>query len=279
MSNIVHLALIIAIWLGIVIWLAVLVALGVFKPKRIIGPERLAPGESPRVLTIALGFALAAWSFCPFLFAIAHQALERRQHVAPTTQFSEPETVVYSGVMELVVLAAMITTTVLTRVNGLRRIGFSPDRIPKGIPIGIVAIALAFPIIIVVNLITEATLQHFGKTIPVHQLLEVLKENPSAWLRIVDVVAAGLVAPVAEEMFFRGLLQTTFRYLFNSSWPAILVAALFFAIVHSPYTWPVIFVLGVCLGYTYERTANLWASITMHASFNLMSIFFFTHSM
>jgi membrane protease YdiL (CAAX protease family) len=271
MSNILFFAL------GAAVWLAIVATLGVFKPKRIIGPDRLAPGESPRILAISIGFGLAAFCLCPFIFAVAHDALRQRQHLAPTTQFSEPETVVYSGVMELVVFAAMMTATLLTRVDGLHRMGFSLTRFPNGVPIGILGIALAIPIIAVVNQITENALEHYGKSIPVHQLLEALKDNPPPWLRITVVICAGLIAPISEEMFFRGLLQTAFRYLFNRSWPAIVLAALFFAFVHPLYTWPQIFVLAVCLGYVYERTGNLWASISMHASFNLLSIYVFTH--
>ena len=31
---------------------------------------------------------------------------------------------------------------------------------------------------------------------------------------------------------------------------------------------PPIFLLALCLGYAYERTGNLWTTITMHALFN-----------
>jgi membrane protease YdiL (CAAX protease family) len=278
MSNIVEFVLGRAIWVSLPISLVIVAALGVFKPKRIIGPDRLAPGESPRVLTIAIASALAAWCFCPIIFALAHEAIARHKHVVPTTQFSEPETVVYSALMEIIVFIGMITATVLTRVDGLRRIGFAPTKIPAGIPAGVLGIVLVLPFVAVVNQYTELALDHMGWSHPIHRLLEVLKENPPPWLRITDIIAAGLIAPVAEEMFFRGILQTTFRYLFNRSWPAIVVAALFFAMLHQWYTWPPIFVLGIGLGYVYERTGNLWASIAMHASFNLLTIFFFTHS-
>lgn len=55
------------------------------------------------------------------------------------------------------------------------------------------------------------------------------------------------------------------------SWVAIGLTSVVFASVHPLWTAPIIFVLSLCLGYTYERTGNLWATITMHALFNGVS--------
>jgi membrane protease YdiL (CAAX protease family) len=252
-------------------------ALGVFQTKKIIGPDRLHPQEPPRVLLVAMGFGLMAWAACPLIFSIIHYLIQQNQHKAPTTQLSDTETVLFSGLMELIILATILTTTLLTRPDGLRLIGFNASRIPFGVVLGIAGIAIALPMIFLVNGITEFTLDYFNKTHPAHQLLEVLKSNPPPWLSATDALAAGLLAPMTEEMFFRGLLQTLFRYIFNYSWLAILASATLFAFVHPWYTWPQIFVLGLCLGYAYERTGNLWMSITMHGSFNLLSIWLFTH--
>jgi membrane protease YdiL (CAAX protease family) len=34
-----------------------------------------------------------------------------------------------------------------------------------------------------------------------------------------------------------------------------------------------LFLLSMCLGYIYQRTGNLWATITIHAAFNGVSVF------
>ena len=247
------------------------IALGVFNPKRILGPWRLSPGESPVVLVRAIGLALAAWAISLLLLGAVHQSLFKQR------KLSDPETVIYSGVMELAVFAAMLAATLSTRRDGIKRMGISPRRIPSGIVAGALGIALVLPLIVCVDGLTQWTLEHLGKSAPPHQLLEILKSNPPPWLRLADVLAAGVVAPLTEEMFFRGLLQTLLGYLLKRSWPAVFLAAAAFAMVHPWWTWPQIFFLGVCLGYAYERTGNLWMSITMHALFNLTSIWLFTH--
>jgi hypothetical protein len=257
--------------------IAVAIALGVFNPKRILGPQRLSPGETPLDLLRAIGFAVAAWAISLLLFGAVHQFLTKQPNHPATTRLSDPETVVYSGGMELAVFAAMLAATVWTRRDGVKRVGISPRRIPSGVVAGAFGIALALPLIACVDGLTQWTLENLGKSPPPHQLLEILKSNPPPWLAAADVLAAGVVAPLAEEMFFRGLLQTLFRYLFKRSWPAVFLAAAAFAMMHPWWTWPQIFFLGICLGYAYERTGNLWMSITMHALFNLTSIWLFTH--
>jgi membrane protease YdiL (CAAX protease family) len=61
-----------------------------------------------------------------------------------------------------------------------------------------------------------------------------------------------------------------------ASWSAIILTSAMFAGVHAPWQMPAIFVLALCLSFAYERTNNLWVSITMHATFNtLMTGYFF----
>ena len=61
-----------------------------------------------------------------------------------------------------------------------------------------------------------------------------------------------------------------------ASWVAIIITSAMFAGVHTPWQMPAIFALSLCLGFAYERTNNLWVSVTMHATFNsLMTAYFF----
>lgn len=55
------------------------------------------------------------------------------------------------------------------------------------------------------------------------------------------------------------------------SWLAVIFVSLLFASVHPLWTAPPIFILALALGYVYERTGNLYASITIHALFNTIS--------
>jgi len=109
-----------------------------------------------------------------------------------------------------------------------------------------------------------------------HQQLEMITEYTQLPLRIMIVFVAVIIAPLLEEMLFRGFIQTTIRSFFNiknSAWPAIAASSVFFAIMHeNPGHWPALFVLGVCLGYSYEKSGSLFRPIFIHLFFNASSV-------
>lgn len=51
-------------------------------------------------------------------------------------------------------------------------------------------------------------------------------------------------------------------------WAAIAITSIAFTVLHPTWTWPLIFLLSLALGYAYERTANLWVPVVMHLVFN-----------
>jgi membrane protease YdiL (CAAX protease family) len=109
-----------------------------------------------------------------------------------------------------------------------------------------------------------------------HQQLEMITQYTQLPLRIMIVFVAVVIAPLLEEMLFRGFVQTTIRSFFgvrNSAWPAIAASSVFFAIMHAdPGHWPALFVLGVCLGYSYEKSGSLFRPIFIHLFFNASSV-------
>ena len=76
-----------------------------------------------------------------------------------------------------------------------------------------------------------------------------------------------LVAPIGEELFFRGLLVGTKR--------AIFLAALVFALLHF-YVLQFIPVLiaGILLGILFVRSENVFVPIIAHATVNSLVLFF-----
>jgi membrane protease YdiL (CAAX protease family) len=79
-----------------------------------------------------------------------------------------------------------------------------------------------------------------------------------------------VVAPIGEELFFRGFLYRALRDRLEVA-PAVLISAAAFALAHVyPLAIPVIFVDGVILALIYERRRNLVANIAAHAVNNLI---------
>jgi membrane protease YdiL (CAAX protease family) len=124
-----------------------------------------------------------------------------------------------------------------------------------------------------------------------HQQLEIITEYQQLPLRIMIVFVAVVIAPLLEEMLFRGFIQTTIRSILdlrfsnfdcrfeignrqsNMAWPAIAATSMFFAIMHAdPGHWPALFILGVCMGYSYEKSGSLFRPIFIHLFFNASSV-------
>ena len=89
------------------------------------------------------------------------------------------------------------------------------------------------------------------------------------------ILGVGILAPVAEELFFRGLLYDWFRQKIGIGW-AILVSSLLFGLAHYDSLAVVgsSFVMGLAMAYAYERFSSLWVSIFMHIATNSGAILF-----
>jgi len=59
----------------------------------------------------------------------------------------------------------------------------------------------------------------------------------------------------------------------HGAWAAILISSGLFAATHSETShWPAMFVLGIVLGYAYEKSGSLFQPIFIHSLFNAVSI-------
>ncbi|SEM87148.1 hypothetical protein SAMN04487902_104172 [Prevotella sp. ne3005] len=75
----------------------------------------------------------------------------------------------------------------------------------------------------------------------------------------------GLLAPLAEEMVFRGaILRSLLRWKQNP-WVGIAISALLFAVVHmNPAQMPHAFLIGLLLGWMYWRTDSIVPGVVYH---------------
>lgn len=110
-----------------------------------------------------------------------------------------------------------------------------------------------------------------------HQVIDALRSGDiPPWLLW---VGAAIIAPIAEECFFRGVLQTYLVKLLHRRWAAILTTGILFGVVHAggsdapqPHVVPAMTVLGIMLGVLYARSGALIAPIALHALFNLKTL-------
>jgi membrane protease YdiL (CAAX protease family) len=89
---------------------------------------------------------------------------------------------------------------------------------------------------------------------------------------VVTVVAFVGFAPLAEEVFFRGVAYAAWRREHGVR-RATIGSAVLFAVIHfSLLSLVPILLLGIWLAWLYERTRSLLASIVLHATFNAISV-------
>jgi membrane protease YdiL (CAAX protease family) len=105
--------------------------------------------------------------------------------------------------------------------------------------------------------------------VPLYHLLSSLHQLPQMILLGLTV---GVIVPVGEEIFFRGLTLGALRRRLNRHL-AVLVSAVFFAAAHVFWVelLPIAF-LGIVLGYLYELTGSLVPGMIAHGVNNIIAL-------
>lgn len=106
--------------------------------------------------------------------------------------------------------------------------------------------------------------------------MESLLNLDSAGFALVSIFTIAVVAPVFEEMIFRGFLQKFLEEKWQDPTRAIMVTSLFFTLVHMNPFWAIqIYLLGIVLGYLAWITGSILPGIILHALNNGLALFFF----
>ena len=127
---------------------------------------------------------------------------------------------------------------------------------------------LAFLLALPVCLGLMAATREFRTVDAGNPLLKALLGDPSpaAWALI--VASAVLVAPLGEELLFRGLILGSLRTARLPDAAAVAASAGLFAVVHPLQDWPPLFALACVLGWARVRTGSLLPCVVAHALFN-----------
>jgi membrane protease YdiL (CAAX protease family) len=182
-------------------------------------------------------------------------------------------------ICELVSIVAIIFMAYIYFPRRLNGFGLNTKTVVKDFFIACVNLLSIQPVIFAATILTIT----FGGLIwgkdyqmQQHQQLQMITQYPNLPLRIIIIVAAVIIAPVFEELLFRGLFQTMARSFLvtrYSAWSAILVSSVLFAMIHANAGhWPSLFVLSLCIGYSYEKSGSLFRPIFIHAAFNAISV-------
>ena len=185
---------------------------------------------------------------------LAVQMLISRNHLAPLTGV---------GMARLVEIIFLLTLIKL-REKRLSIIGLASKTVYRGFKRGLIwSISFGVGAGIVFFIIYLAGIK-VGALFRMHL--------PSEGSRLIAFLLAGvLIGPIAEEIFFRGILYGFFR-----RWGiplAVILSTLLFVMPHAPSSGPVIPVTqligGILFAVSYEIEKNLLVPITIHSLGNL----------
>ena len=152
--------------------------------------------------------------------------------------------------------------------------GVSVARAASGVATGVI---FAVPLIFVTAAVGAALIGIFGVVPPAP-----LPATGTTEGLALNLVTAAVLAPISEEIIFRGVMVTAWART-SPAWSAILRSAVLFAGVHILTTSgdsfgpaaTLAFVIAatrlpvaIGLGWVYLRSGTIWASIGMHAAFN-----------
>ena len=207
-------------------------------------------------LILALGLALGFG-----LVTIVIPLLPAPDHALRTSVSSFLVTLAFYGG----VVGAVLVLVTMHRHAPVSALGWRPAParwITGAIPLAIAAYVLVVVVGGLQNALFPA--DHCG------QAHDVLRAYPR--YHVLAVVTVTLVAPAAEETFFRGFLFGWLRGRVPH-WPAIALSALVFAVAHlQPVVLIPLFLLGCVLAIVYERSGSLLPGIAIHGLFNLVGV-------
>jgi len=88
---------------------------------------------------------------------------------------------------------------------------------------------------------------------------------------VLQILAVGVVAPVIEELVFRGILLSRMNWL--PAWLSVLIQGILFGLVHlNLFQGLYAFVAGILLGLVYLKFRSIIIVIIGHMAYNLASI-------
>jgi len=149
--------------------------------------------------------------------------------------------------------------------------GFRGPKLKRALLTALGFIVVVLPVVLLLQYTSINALEEFGFPSDDQAAVKLLTDARSVWTVVYLGVFAVVLAPVAEEFIFRGML---FPFVKQLGFPKLawFGVSFLFALIHmnAPTLVP-LFVFALALTWLYDRTDNLLAPITAHALFNAVN--------
>ena len=205
---------------------------------------------------------LAAFLVTIFLYGIA--ASGSRDVSAIQTRDLVANALLSIGLLLFIAAFLRLRRFDLNSLGGFSKIGFG-----RAVTTGGILLLAAYPLV----LLAEAVTQKLSRgPLEKQGIVELFNSSSTLEQRILIILLAVTVAPLAEEFFFRFFLYGVVKRYFGRA-VGVVTSALLFAAVHAHLpSFAPLFVLGICFTIAYEWSGSLLVSMTMHALFNALAL-------
>lgn len=172
--------------------------------------------------------------------------------------------IIYAAIFSL--LPIMVVSRYYNATPG--DIGLTLKSFKKNLVIGLVGGLL----ILVVGSLTQLGIKYFLGESHDDSHVQMLKMSKDTISFFVGSFASVLLAPLSEEIFWRGFAYTIFKKHYGKI-AAVLLSSLLFAGLHLDiWNAPLFFIMGIGFALLFERTGSLISGMTAHTIINLSTV-------
>jgi membrane protease YdiL (CAAX protease family) len=142
----------------------------------------------------------------------------------------------------------------------------------RSLRLAVLAMVAVTPVVLLMNYLSGLALEALHWPVEEQAAVDLILKIKSPWLTAYLGFFAVVLAPIAEEFFFRGILFSSCKRLgwTKTGWLGV---SFLFALFHlNAPTFLPLFVLALVLTWLYDRTESLLAPICAHGFFNLINL-------
>lgn len=173
-------------------------------------------------------------------------------------------TLMYQGVT-LVMIGVFLR---MHKITWAEAFGFTTQRIARTLGLAALATAFVLPITMALGEVSRLVLEGMGKQPQLQESVKALQTTETFQQQLYFAVVTVFVAPLVEEVMFRGILYPSFKQIGYPKF-ALWSTSIFFAISHvNAVAFVPLLFMAVILTFLYETTENLLAPIVTHCLFN-----------
>jgi len=208
-----------------VVTLSILRGVGFFSPRDELSLSQLAPREPIAPLMKNAGIAVLVY----FGLAVVIGLVLRKVSPGVVEESKDDGLppallIMFSCVIPLACMVWLLVGLKVVVPNGFMRVGLAGRPIVTAALAAVGILAAALPAIFLASNLTELIYQRLGWTHDsAHELLKSMSEVNSVGEKVLAIIAAVIIAPLNEELLFRGHLQAGLRRLLMPR-PALLLA-------------------------------------------------------